>query len=157
MFAQEVRRYYPFAPAMSAKVKKNFEWNGYRFKKNRFVILDIFGTNRHPDLWEDPDEFIPERFEDWGGSPFSFVPQGGGDHHIGHRCSGEWITVMVMRSFFKYLTENVSYNVPTQNLGYNMTRIPTLPKSGFVITNVKKLKQSLKELEQHEQSQSILK
>lgn len=121
-----------------------------------FVILDIFGTNRHPDVWEHSDEFRPERFKDWKGSPFAFIPQGGEDHHIGHRCAGEWITVMVMRSFFKYLTENVTYTVPDQNLNYSMTRMPTIPKSRFVITHVKKLKASVKDLEDDEQTHTVV-
>jgi fatty-acid peroxygenase len=142
MFSQEVRRYYPFVPAMAAKVKKDFVWHDYKFKKDTLVVLDIFGTNRHPDNWEQADEFIPERFKDWKGSPFSFIPQGGGDHHIGHRCAGEWLTVMVMRSFFKYFVNNMTYHVPEQNLAYSLERMPTFPKSGFVITDVKKASDS---------------
>lgn len=157
MFAQEVRRYYPFAPAMGAKVKRSFIWKDYKFKKNTMVVLDFFGTNRHPDSWEKGEEFKPERFENWNESPFSFIPQGGGDHHTGHRCAGEWMTVMVMRSFFKYLTANISYQVPEQDLSYSMTRMPTMPKSGFVLTNVKKNKPYPKDLLQHEQSQTVVK
>ncbi|MGI2328582.1 cytochrome P450 [Planococcus sp. YIM B11945] len=146
MFAQEVRRFYPFAPAMAAKVKRDFVWHGYHFKKNMLVVLDIFGTNRHPDIWKRADEFIPERFNDWKGSPFAFIPQGGGDHHSGHRCAGEWMTVMVMQAFFKYLTENITYTVPEQDLSYDMRRMPTMPKSRFIITNVQKLQQSPKNI-----------
>lgn len=156
MFSQEVRRYYPFAPAMAARVKRDFVWHGYHFKEDMRVVLDMFGTNRHPDIWENADEFIPERFENWKGSPFAFVPQGGGDHHAGHRCAGEWMTVMVMQSFFKYLTENIRYTVPEQDLSYDMTRMPTMPKSRFIISNVQKIRQSPNNILRHKQSQSIV-
>lgn len=156
MFAQEVRRYYPFAPAMAAKVNNGFVWHGYTFKKEMLVILDLFGTNRHPDSWEHADQFMPERFENWNGSPFSFVPQGGGDHYVGHRCAGEWMTVMVMQAFFKYFTENISYTVPEQDLSYDMTRLPTMPKSRFIISNVKKIKQSPENILFDQRNQSIL-
>lgn len=136
-FAQETRRYYPFVPAMVARVKKPFLWQGYEFKKNTRVVLDLFGTNRHPASWDYPDAFIPERFNDWRGSPFSFVPQGGGDHHKGHRCAGEWLTVIVMSSFFEFLAGNVEYDVPEQDLSFSMERMPTRPESGFVIENVR--------------------
>jgi len=152
MFTQEVRRFYPFTPAMGAKVKRDFVWHGYHFKKNMMVILDIFGTNRHPDSWEDADAFIPERFSNWKGSPFAFIQQGGGDHYMGHRCAGEWMTVIIMQAFFKYLTENVSYTVPAQDLDYDMTRMPTIPKSRFIISNVKKIGQSPANIIQHAQS-----
>lgn len=157
MFSQEVRRYYPFAPAMAAKVNRDFVWHGYHFKENTRVVLDLFGTNRHPDAWENADEFIPERFNDWKGSPFSFVPQGGGDHYMGHRCAGEWMTVMVMQSFFKYLTENIRYTVPEQDLSYDMARMPTMPKSRFIISNVQKIRQSPDNIIRHEQSQTVVK
>lgn len=138
MFAQETRRYYPFVPAMTAYVKKSFTAHGYKFKKNTRVVLDIFGTNRHPDSWDQPDAFIPERFKDWHGSPFSFIPQGGGDHHTGHRCAGEWLTVIVMSSFFEFFAKNLTYDVPEQDLSFSMKRMPTYPKSGFIIENVRK-------------------
>ncbi|RNF38710.1 cytochrome P450 [Planococcus salinus] len=156
MFAQEVRRYYPFAPAMAAKVKKDFVWHGYHFKKNMLVILDLYGTNRHPDSWDRPEEFVPERFQNWKGSPFSFIPQGGGDHHMGHRCAGEWMTVMVMQSFFKYLATNIRYTVPDQDLTYDMARMPTMPKSHFVIRDVQKLRARPDNVLFHEQSQTVV-
>lgn len=156
LFAQEVRRYYPFAPAMAAKANRDFIWHGYHVKEDMLVVLDLFGTNRHPDHWEHPDEFIPERFENWKGSPFAFVPQGGGDHHAGHRCAGEWMTVMVMQAFFKYLTENITYTVPEQDLSYDMTRMPTMPKSRFLISNVVKIRQSPDNVIHHRHSQTVM-
>lgn len=151
MFSQEVRRYYPFAPAMAAKVKRDFIWHGYHFKKNTRVVLDLFGTNRHPDIWKNADSFIPERFENWKGSPFAFIPQGGGDHHAGHRCAGEWMTVVIMQAFFKYLAENIRYTVPEQDLDYDMSRMPTMPKSRFIISNVQKIRQSPDNIIRHHQ------
>ncbi|WP_372867837.1 cytochrome P450 [Planomicrobium okeanokoites] len=156
LFAQEVRRYYPFAPAMAAKANRDFIWHGYHVKEGMLVVLDLFGTNRHPDHWENADEFIPERFENWKGSPFAFVPQGGGDHHAGHRCAGEWMTVMVMQSFFKYLTENIMYKVPEQDLSYDMARMPTMPKSRFIISEVQKIRQSPDNIIKHRHSQTVM-
>lgn len=156
LFAQEVRRYYPFAPAMAAKANRDFVWHGYHVKEGMLVVLDLFGTNRHPDHWENADEFIPERFENWKGSPFAFVPQGGGDVHAGHRCAGEWMTVMVMQAFFKYLTENITYTVPEQDLSYDMARMPTMPKSRFIIRNVVKIRQSPDNIINHRHSQTVM-
>ena len=146
MFAQEVRRFYPFAPAMAAKVKQDFLWNDYKFKKNTLVILDLFGTNRHPDSWEQPNQFIPERFKNWKESPCSVVPQGGGNHYMGHRCAGECMTVMVM-----------TFEVPDQDLSYDMSRMPTLPKSGFEMTNIRKLKEPSDELYKKMDTQTAIK
>ncbi|MFL0693235.1 MAG: cytochrome P450 [Agrobacterium tumefaciens] len=62
-FVQEVRRYYPFFPAVAAVVRESFEWKGYRFAKGRRVMLDLYGTNRDRRTWDAPGEFRPERFD----------------------------------------------------------------------------------------------
>lgn len=137
MFVQEVRRFYPFAPFLGAKVRHDFTWNGYAFKQGTLVILDLYGTNHSPALWEDPNTFYPERFKDWGGSPFDFIPQGGGDYDKGHRCAGEWITIEAMKTSLQFLTTRIEYEVPQQDLNYSMVRMPTIPKSRLMIQNVK--------------------
>lgn len=139
MFVQEVRRFYPFGPFVGARVRKDFIWKGYSFETGTLVILDIYGTNRHPDLWEEPNQFKPERFKGWEESPFSFIPQGGGDYYLGHRCAGEWVTVMIMKESLAFLANEITYEVPVQNLNYDLGRIPAIPKSRFIMRNVKRL------------------
>ncbi|WP_010529193.1 cytochrome P450 [Lentibacillus jeotgali] len=136
MFVQEVRRYYPFGPFLGARVRYNFKWGGHHFKKGTLVLLDVYGTNHDPNLWIDPEVFRPERFKDWKESPFNFIPQGGGDHDMGHRCAGEWVTIEVMKVSLEFLTKQIDYKMSQQNLNYSMVRIPTLPKSRFMIREV---------------------
>ena len=136
-FVQEVRRFYPFAPFLGAKARKDFTWKDYAFKKGTMVLLDLYGTNHDPAVWEDPELFKPERFEDWKESPFSFIPQGGGDYDKGHRCAGEWATVKIMVKSLSFLAKQITYKVPEQDLAYSMIRIPSLPMSGFIMKDVK--------------------
>ena len=83
IFTQEVRRFYPFFPSVVARVRRDFEWSGYRFRSGTRFMLDLHGTTNHdPRLWEAPDEFRPERFRKRPPCPFDFIPQGGGDPHI---------------------------------------------------------------------------
>jgi len=98
----------------------------------------MYGTNHDERLWEHPDQFIPERFENRSIKPFDFLAQGGGDPRTGHRCPGEWITIEVLKAFLGFLTEYVQYNLPPQDLTYDLSRMPTLPTSGFVMTHVKR-------------------
>ncbi|MFC3726205.1 cytochrome P450 [Neoaquamicrobium sediminum] len=135
-FVQEVRRYYPFFPAVAAVVRESFEWKGYRFAKGRRVMLDLYGTNRDRRTWDAPGEFRPERFDGIQPRPFAFVPQGGGDHDLGHRCAGEWICIELMKAAMGFLTEEIAYDVPEQDLRIEMRRLPAVPRSGFVIQNV---------------------
>ncbi|WP_188454858.1 cytochrome P450 [Virgibacillus oceani] len=137
LFVQEVRRFYPFGPFLGARVRQDFIWEDCHFTKGTMVLLDIYGINHSPDLWEDPDNFLPERFNDWKGSPFDFVPQGGGDYIKGHRCAGEWITIEVMKTSLAFLTQKLAYDVPKQDLSISMVRMPAIPKSRFVMRGIK--------------------
>ncbi|WP_410509907.1 cytochrome P450 [Methanosarcina hadiensis] len=135
-FVQEVRRYYPFFPFVAARVKKEFEWKGYFFPTGRRVILDLYGTNRDARLWESPDEFRPDRFEMREENAFDLIPQGGGDFYENHRCPGEWITMEIMKVALRFFTENMEYYVPEQDLSMDLTRVPAIPESRFVIEGV---------------------
>lgn len=137
-FVQEVRRFYPFFPFVAARVRKSFEWKGYLFPEGVRVLLDLYGTNHDPRIWEEPQEFRPERFSRWNQSPWNFIPQGGGDHDENHRCAGERITIELMKVAVKHLCGSMTYEVPMQNLQIRFSRIPAIPESRFVITNVRR-------------------
>lgn len=136
-FVQEVRRFYPFFPFQGAIVKKDFTWQGYEFEEGTLTILDIYGTNHDPALWEYPEVFNPERFIDWKESPFSFIPQGGGDFLGGHRCAGEWLTIKVMNTCLDYLANRMEYEVPPQDLSYSLNKMPSVPHSEMILKNVR--------------------
>jgi fatty-acid peroxygenase len=135
-FVQEVRRFYPFFPAVPALVRRDFEWNGYHFPARRRVMLDLHGVNHDARLWNKPEQFEPERFKHWDGDSFNFVPQGGGDYAGGHRCPGEPVTIELMKKAVDLLTSKISYDVPPQDLTIETSRLPALPTSKFVIANV---------------------
>ncbi|WP_247237095.1 cytochrome P450 [Telluribacter sp. SYSU D00476] len=136
-FAQEVRRFYPIAPFMGALVREDFEWKGYQFEKGTMVMLDIFGTIHDEKIWAHPEQFRPERFSSWDGSPFNFIPHGGGYPDKGHRCPGERITLETLKIAVDHLVNRLRYDVPQQDLSYSLRRMPTYPESGFVMNNVK--------------------
>ena len=138
-FVQEVRRFYPFFSFVAARVKKKFKWKDVKFPKNRLVLLDLYATNHDKQIWEDAGEFIPKRFFEWKESPFSFIPQGGGNHYSNHRCAGEWVTIQLTRSALVFLVEKMNYKVPRQDLNIKLSNLPALPKSGFKIKNVRSI------------------
>ncbi|MDF2586285.1 MAG: cytochrome [Anaerocolumna sp.] len=129
MFAQEVRRFYPFAPFVGTRVKRDFLWRNCYFKKGDLVMFDIYGTDHDSRIYLKPYEFIPERFANKETNPFQFVPQGGGDSNMGHRCAGELVTLEVMKASLDFLSNHMDYKVPRQDLRYSLNRMPTLPKS----------------------------
>lgn len=135
-FTQEVRRYYPFVPFLGACVDHDFTWQQYSFKKGQLVLIDVYGTNHDPRLWDEPDTFKPERFRNWEGGLFDLIPQGGGDYYKGHRCPGEWATLEVLQASFRFMTRHLNYTLPKQDYSYSLRKIPSLPKSGFIMKQV---------------------
>jgi fatty-acid peroxygenase len=138
-FVQEVRRFYPFFPMVGGRALQEFDWRGIHFAKGTWVLLDLYGTNHDPRIWGDPQIFRPERFSHWGRSAFNFIPQGGGDFDHGHRCAGEWMTIRIVKTAVQLLVSAMDYDVPEQDLRIDLARIPAIPRSRFVIGNVRQL------------------
>lgn len=135
-FVQEVRRFFPFFPAALARVRRTLEWKGYRFPEGHRAMLDLYGINHDPRAWDRPDVFRPERFIGSEPDPYSFVPQGGATAQFHHRCPGEGIAVAIMKVAARSLAR-LDYEVADQNLRIRWTRLPALPRSRFVIRNVR--------------------
>jgi len=136
MFVDEVRRFYPFFPFIAAKVKEDFTFRDYKVEKGSLAFLDIYGTNHDENLWLYPEEFNPNRFADQGNDRFSFIPQGGGEYITGHRCAGEQLTIEMMMVSLDYLVNHMEYEVPEQDLSFEMNEFPSIPNSGIILRNV---------------------
>ena len=135
-FTQEVRRYYPFFPAVVARVRDDFQWSGFRFPRGTQTILDLYGTCHDARAWHDPDRFVPERFLERRPTAYDSIPQGGGEHYTNHRCPGEWITESLIHAATMFLVSQLRYEVPEQDLELDFARLPALPKSRFVMRDV---------------------
>lgn len=132
-FAQEVRRYYPFFPAVGGVVRKEFTWRDHTFVPGNWVLLDIYGTNHDAALWQNPEAFQPERFKTWNADANTLIPQGGGEAASGHRCPGEGITLELVKSAVLLLARS-SWTVPAQDLTISLSQLPSIPRSGLLLT-----------------------
>lgn len=136
-FAQEVRRYYPFFPMTAAIVREPIDVMGYHLPRGRRVLLDLYGTNHHPRIWDDPQQFQPHRFDHWVPNPNTLVPQGGGHQETNHRCVGEALTIELLKLVADRLVNSMSYDVPPQDLEPDIRRVPAMIPSGLEITAVR--------------------
>lgn len=137
MFTQEVRRYYPFFPLVAGNAMEDIEWQGHHIPRGTWVMLDMHGTNHDPRSWQDPHTFRPERFKNWKGNAFSLIPQGAGGFDDGHRCPGEWITIELIKRALHMLVSGMEYQVPLQDLTVRLSRLPAIPESRFIISQVR--------------------
>ncbi|MFK4540987.1 fatty-acid peroxygenase [Streptomyces tendae] len=135
-FAHEVRRFYPFAPFLGGRTVTELTWHGESVPAGGILLLDVYGQNHDEELWGDPYAFRPERFLDRPPARDELIPQGGGDPAAGHRCPGERVTVGLLESLAVRLAR-LDCTVPEQDLRIPLRRIPTRPRSGFVVTGVR--------------------
>jgi fatty-acid peroxygenase len=135
-FVQEVRRYYPFFPAVVGKAKAGFDWHGEHVPAGRRVVLDLYGTDHHPGSWSHPEVFDPDRFTHWADDRYTLIPQGGGKHATGHRCPGEWAVLALMRTAVRILSTDMTYQLPEQDLTVRLNRLPAQPESRVRLTHI---------------------
>ena len=131
-FVQEVRRLYPFVPVLAARTRTTQDVLGVPLPRGGLVVLDVHGTDHDPAHWPDPDRFDPNRFLQGSVDLDTLVPQGGGDVATGHRCPGEAVTLTMLAVAARVLART-PYTLPAQDLGYDLSRIPTRPRSGVIL------------------------
>ena len=81
MVIQEAMRLYPPAFGITRHTIADDEIGGYHVPANSLIFMSAHYTHRHPEIWEEPDKFDPERFtpERSAGRPrFAYFPFGGG-------------------------------------------------------------------------------
>jgi cytochrome P450 len=106
MVIQEAMRLYPPAWVMTRMPAADDAVGGYRIPARSVVFLSQYVTHRHPDFWEDPESFDPERFapEAAAGRPrYAYFPFGGGPRQcIGNNFAmmeAQLILAMVVQAY----------------------------------------------------------
>jgi fatty-acid peroxygenase len=130
-FAHEVRRHYPFVPALAARTRRRLVWDGHEIGKGTRLVLDVRGIDTDPRTFPEPHVFDPGRFERSMPGPYEFVPQGGGHPESGHRCPGERITMRLLDMTLEVLA-GTRYDVVSAHR-VPVRRIPTRPERGLVV------------------------
>ena len=91
----EALRLYPPGWLLSRRTIEADELGGFRVPPGTDVLLPLYLLHRHPQFWNDPEAFRPERFapEQEGTRPrFAYMPFAAGPRH----CIGETLALYEM-------------------------------------------------------------
>lgn len=83
MVVRETLRLFPSAAMIPKDVKEDDTIAGYRVPRGSIAVVSPHLTQRHPDIWPDPDRFDPERHapaQAEGRHRYSWFPFGSGPH-----------------------------------------------------------------------------
>ncbi|MBV9832328.1 MAG: cytochrome P450 [Marmoricola sp.] len=128
-FAQEVRRFYRFVPALAARVTRPCTFQNHSLHVGERIVLDVPAVDFDPRRWTEPKQFRPERFLDDEPNAYDLVPHGGGELS-GHRCPGEGVSMTLLDHTLEALART-PYTVEAGPTDW--TRIPALPPRGLLL------------------------
>ncbi len=81
---REALRLRPVIPIVARQMRADAVVQGWEIKEGEVVVPCIYLTHHRPDLYPEPDRFMPERFLERKVSPYEWLPFGGGTR----RCLG---------------------------------------------------------------------
>jgi len=91
----EAMRMYPVAFSIWRKAKVDFTTHGFIIPKGKSICISLFNIHRHPEFWENPNSFLPERFmnsESKERPRHHFMPFGWGNR----KCIGDHYAIMII-------------------------------------------------------------
>ena len=103
---RETLRLHPPAPLLVPReTTASIELGGFRIPEKTRVFINAWAVQRDPKVWDEAEEFVPERFEkssiNFKGQDFELIPFGSGRRG----CPG----VMFAVASTEYLMANVLY------------------------------------------------
>jgi len=133
MVLEESMRLYPPAWATMRMAIADDEIGGYRIPAGSLVWLCAVITHRHPDVWDHPDDFDPERFAPHraaGRSRWSYFPFGGGPR----QCIGEAFAMMEAQLALAMVTQRYQLCLVPEHPVAPQPQLTLVPRHGILMT-----------------------
>ena len=132
---KESRRVQPILPiTFFAKVKEECAFAGVRIPKGMKALGCIGSTLLDADTYPDPTRFNPDRWEAASArQEAAWVPHGGGAHLMAHRCAGERLADLMLKTFAVLLLREYEWTFPPQDFAPTQGQLFATPKGGLAV------------------------
>lgn len=106
----ESLRLYPPAARLERTAKETVKIKGITIPKNMTVMVPVYALHRDPELWPDPEEFKPDRFNKENKqsiNPYAYLPFGIGPRN----CLGMRFAMVMIKLALVKVLQNYSFMV----------------------------------------------
>lgn len=129
----ECMRMYPPIGILNGRLQQKSQvFDGYKLPKNSILQIFIYGLHHNKEVWGDPENFRPERFEPAESKtrhPASFIPFSAGPR----TCIGNKFAMCEMRLFISMLLQRYTLHLPpgeeNKKLEFDRTNVLVGPKN----------------------------
>jgi cytochrome P450 len=113
----ETLRLYSPGVISARRLMRDLSFDGHRIRAGRLLIFSAYVTHRLPELWPDPREFRPARWDPGSAdyrkpAPHEFIPFSGGLH----RCIGAVMATTEMTVMLARLVARTKLRLPAQRI-----------------------------------------
>lgn len=132
---KESRRIQPVLPVtFFAVAKEDSTFQGFEIKRGMKAVGCIGATLLDDKVYPEPNRFEPERW--MGARPtekmqHAWVPHGGGQPFTHHRCAGEWLADLMLKTFALVMARDYTWSLPPQDLAPTKGELFAVPASGL--------------------------
>ncbi|KAH0631995.1 hypothetical protein JD844_019971 [Phrynosoma platyrhinos] len=108
MAISEILRMYPIGGRIERLCKKDIEINGITIPKGVTVMIPPHVLHFDPEIWEEPEEFRPERFSKENKeniNPYTYLPFGAGPRN----CIGMRFALLILKAGMASLLQNFTF------------------------------------------------
>jgi cytochrome P450 len=113
----ETLRLYPPGVISARRVMRDLRFDVHRISAGRMLVFSAYVTHRIPEIWPEPTEFRPQRWDSSAPdyrkpAPHEFIPFSGGLH----RCIGSVMAITEMTVMLARLVARTELRLPAQRI-----------------------------------------
>ena len=122
---QETLRVRPVIPAVLRQLKAPVQLGGYSLPAGVTLMPSITLMHADPELWSEPDRFVPERFLEGGeGSTYTWIPFGGGRRRCLGAAFASFEMRIALRTILAHTTLRADRAAPERVRNHHITLVP---------------------------------